>query len=92
MAVPAHDGKRHIMLKWSGAKRAFFAQSSALVTYLLTLTPDTYRYYNIAKNKKNVIPKQGANNLLLTILLFLFIANKGDVIMIIKGGPLAGSG
>jgi hypothetical protein len=28
----------------------------------------TYRYYDIATNKKNLIPKHEANNLLLTIL------------------------
>ena len=38
-----HDGNRQVMLKCSGAKQAFLLspQSSALITYLLTLTPDT---------------------------------------------------
>jgi len=39
MAVPAQDGKRQVMLIWWGARRAFLLspQSSALITYLLTL-------------------------------------------------------
>jgi hypothetical protein len=36
MAVPVHDGNRHVMLKWSAAKQVFLLspQSSALSPYV----------------------------------------------------------
>jgi hypothetical protein len=53
MAMPAHDGNRHIMTKWSGAKLVFLfsPQSSVLSTHYLFLidTRQPFTYYPFIK-------------------------------------------
>jgi hypothetical protein len=40
MAVPAQDGKRQVMLIWSGRQAGLFAQSSVLSTHYLSVDPE----------------------------------------------------
>jgi hypothetical protein len=66
---------RTIHVEMIGWLAGFFAQSSALSPqHSLLIDPErSSDLFDIATNRKNLIPKQGTNNLLLTILPFFFI-------------------